>query len=85
MVPLDYPTDTELLDTAFPLIGLTDPADAKLLWIRSTLDVVEVECSSTYLEEARERDDLQILTDPRPMPFDAKGMLPNVYQVPVGA
>lgn len=77
MLPIDFPTDRELLDTVFPMIGLTDPPDAKLLWIRNTLDVAEVECSTAYLAEARERPDLTILSDPRPLPLDECGMLPR--------
>jgi hypothetical protein len=83
MLPLDYPNDRELLDHAFPLIGLTPPPEAKLLWIRSTLSVAEVECSVAYLEEARGRDDLQILNEPRPLPFDDQGVLPYVKDISV--
>jgi hypothetical protein len=77
MIPLDYPTDREILDVAFPTIGLTEPPDAKLMWIHNTLEVSEVECSAAYYNEARERPDLTILKEPRPMPFDAQGNLPD--------
>jgi hypothetical protein len=80
-LPLDYPNDRELLDHAFPLIGLTPPLEAKLLWIRSTLSVAEVECSVAYLEEAQGRDDIEILNEPRPLPFDAQGVLPYVKDI----
>jgi hypothetical protein len=75
MLPLDYPTDRECLDAAQPTIGLTEPPQSKLLWAHNTLDVAEVECSVAYLNEARERSDLEIIKDPRPMPFDAAGNL----------
>ena len=78
MIPIHYETDREVLDAAFPLIGLTPPAQAKLMWIRNTLDVAELECSAMYLDEARERDDLEIVIEPRPLPFDRRGMLPEV-------
>ena len=78
MSPLDYETDREMLTAALGPIGLKGPAEAKLLWIRNTLQLAEVECSTAYLEEARSRDDLEILTDPREMPFDADGNLPDV-------
>jgi hypothetical protein len=77
MLPLDYPTDRECLDAALPTIGLTDPPHACLLWIHNTLDVAEVECSVAYLNEARQRTDLEIVADPRPMPLDAAGNLPD--------
>jgi hypothetical protein len=77
MIPLDYPSDRECLDAALPTIGLTEPPDAKLLWVHNTLDVAEVECSASYLQEARERRDLEIIRDPRPLPLDAAGNLPD--------
>lgn len=75
MVPIDYETDSEMLDVMLSQIGLTEPPRAKLLWIRNTSALAEVECSAAYLEEARGRDDLEILTDLRPLPFDANGNL----------
>lgn len=77
MLPLDYASDREILDAALPTIGLTDPPHARLLWIHNTLDVREVECSEAYLAEARERNDLEIIAEPRPLPWDDQGNLPN--------
>ncbi|MDA0349664.1 MAG: lactate racemase domain-containing protein [Verrucomicrobia bacterium] len=78
MVPIHYPTDREVLNSALPLIGLTEPCDAKLMWIQNTLHVSELECSVAYLDEARERDDLEIIVEPRPLPLNEEGMLPEV-------
>jgi hypothetical protein len=78
MIPINYSTDREVLDAMLPIIGLTEPPQARLMWIRNTLDVAELECSTAYLAEARQRSDLQILSDPRPLPLDEKGMLPNI-------
>ncbi len=77
MVPLDYASDREILDAALPTIGLTEPPQAKLMWVHNTLDVAEVECGAAYLGEARERPDLTILHQPRPLPLDAHGNLPD--------
>jgi len=77
MTPIDYETDREILEAAMPLIGLTEPPNAKLMWIRNTLDVAEVECSAVYLDEARQRSELEIIREPRPLPFDADGNLPD--------
>src|SRR5690606_40163739 len=79
MIPLDYPTDREMLDHAFPTIGLVDPPDARLMWIRNTLDVAEVECSRAYYEEAKQRADLEVLIEPRPLPLDEHGFLPAFH------
>ena len=48
------------------------------MWIQDTLHVSEMECSVAYLEEARQREDLEIVIEPRPLPLDANGMLPEV-------
>ncbi len=77
MLPLDYATDREILDAALPTIGLTPPENAKLMWIHNTLEVAELECSEVYYEEAQTRADLTILTEPRPLPFDEVGNLPD--------
>lgn len=76
-LPLVYATDREILDAALPTIGLTAPRDARVLWIRDTLDLAEVECSAAYLEEAERREDLEVLTEPRALTFDVTGNLPD--------
>jgi hypothetical protein len=81
MVPLDYETDREILDVALVSIGLTEPPDARFLWARNTLDVAEIVCSDRYLQEAQERDDLEVLSEPRPMPFGEDGNLPQISEL----
>ncbi len=73
MIPIDFETDCEMVTTALSVIGLTDPVDAKVLWISDTLHVAELECSGAYFEAALQRDDLEILEQPRPIPFNADG------------
>ena len=79
MIPLDYETDREMLEAALSTIGMAAPPDAKLLWIHNTLRLGEVECSAAYLDEARDRDDLEILIEPHELPFDAAGHLPDMW------
>ena len=77
MIPVHFETDREVLDVVQTTVGLIEPKDVRLMWIANTLDLAEVECSAAFLDEARMRDDLQILTDVRPLPLDASGMLPG--------
>ena len=77
MIPPHFDTDREVIHVALGTIGLVEPAHAKVLWIRNTLDVVEVECSEAYLDAARERPDLDVLSDLRVLPFDDAGNLPT--------
>lgn len=75
MLPVNLPTDREAIATALGTIGLTEPPDARLLWIKNTSKLETLACSAAYLDEARQRDDLEILNDPQPMPFDDNGQL----------
>ncbi len=75
MAPLDYETDREILDAALPNTS-EERARARLLWIANTLHLGEIECSEAYWEEARDRDDLEILTDLRELPLGQDGHLP---------
>ena len=68
MLPLDFPTDREAIEVALPTLGLVEPEGTKIVWIRNTLDLSEVECSAACLDEARKRSDLEVLTDLRPGP-----------------
>jgi len=77
MLPIDLATDREVFDTALTVIGLTEPADAKVMWIRNTLDVSELIVSAAYLKEAQSRDDLEILSPVVDLPFDVHGNLPK--------
>jgi len=77
MIPLNFDTDREMLQVMLRQIGLTEPPDAKLMWIHNTKSLTEVECGAAWYEEAARRDDLEILTDCRPLPFDVDGNLPD--------
>ena len=77
MTPLDDATDREMLEVMLQQIGLREPPAARLLWVRNTLALAEVECAAAYLDQARDCDDLEILTDLRPLTFDADGNLPE--------
>jgi hypothetical protein len=70
MIPMHYPTDEEVLKIALESIGLIEPPDARVLWIKNTLDLGEVEVSTAYSEEMKGRGDLEILSDPRPLRLD---------------
>jgi hypothetical protein len=73
--PAHYDTDREVFDAALQSIGLVEPPQARILWIRNTLHLAEVECSAIYLDEARQRDDLKIKSDPRELEFSPEDNL----------
>ena len=73
MLPLNYDTDRQLLDMVLPAIGLTEPEDSRILWIRNTLQLAEVECSAAYWDESQQRDDLDVISERRDFQFDSDG------------
>ena len=75
MIPLHFATDREILDEALVTIGLTEPQNAKLMWIRDTLDMEYVECSEAYYTDAKNRDDVEVISEPVDMQFDERGDL----------
>jgi hypothetical protein len=77
MIPLYYETDAEILDAALPTIGLTAPADARLVWIRNTLRLAEFACSESLLSEVEAHPLLERISDVVPLPLSAGGNLPE--------
>ena len=86
-VPMHFPTDRAALAIAMESIGLIEPENARILWVPNTLDLSEVEASEAYLEMAGIQDDLEILTDLRPLAVEADGNLPpfEAYRERVGS
>jgi hypothetical protein len=77
-LPVALETDRDVLDAAFPTIGLTEPDRARVLHISNTLQLAELLASEAYLPLIESRDDLEILEEPREMEFDEDG---NLYPV----
>jgi hypothetical protein len=76
MLPVDFPTDRETIEVALSTLGMVPAEETRIVWIHNTLDLVEIECSAALLAESTGRKDLEVLSEPRPLPFDAAGNLP---------
>src|SRR5438034_5331787 len=74
-VPPTYDTDREAIETALSCIGLTPPERARVIRIKNTLMLGEIEVSEAFLPEVVKHADLTRLTDPAPLAFDAAGRL----------
>ncbi|MEX2188673.1 MAG: lactate racemase domain-containing protein [Pirellulales bacterium] len=83
MIPVHFETDKEVLEAALATIGLVEPQNAKLVWIHNTLDLVEIVCSTAYLETAQANKNLEILGSPAELPLEMGGMLP-AFQISDG-
>ncbi|MEE9417885.1 MAG: lactate racemase domain-containing protein [Desulfatiglandaceae bacterium] len=74
-IPIHYDTDRKVLDVALRTVGYVRPEDAKVIRIRSTLDLKEIMISEAYKEEMKGRDDLSTIEPPQDMEFDGSGDL----------
>jgi Lactate racemase N-terminal domain len=77
-IPIAFETDRDVLESAFPTIGLTEPENAGVLHISNTLQLGELLASEAYRDQIESRDDLEIIEEPRDMEFDEDG---NLYPV----
>ena len=78
-LPLVFDSDREAVESALGCIGLTPPESARVVRIRSTLMLGEIECSEALLPEIAARPDLAVVDGPRALAFDAAGRI-----VPLG-
>ena len=74
-VPATFDTDREAVETALSCIGLTPADKARVVRIKNTLMLGEIEVSEAYAAEIAKRPDLTPIGDASPLPFDAAGRI----------
>ncbi|HXG05160.1 MAG TPA: [Fe-S]-binding protein [Candidatus Binatia bacterium] len=74
-IPATYDTDREAIETALGCIGLTPPERARVIRIRNTLLLGEIQVSEVFEAEIAGRPDLTVLGSAVPLAFDAAGRL----------
>ena len=74
-LPLVFDSDLEAVESALNCIGLTQPAQARVIRVKNTLVLGEIECSEAFLPEIAQRSDLEVIGVPRPLGFDAGGQI----------
>ena len=75
VVPVHFDTDREAVDAALGTIGLDPPARARIVRIRNTLQLGEVEVSEPCRVELLQRSDVQVLEPAHELGFDSGGNL----------
>jgi hypothetical protein len=75
-IPITMDTDREAVDAALGTIGLVQPEEARIVRIKNTLLLEELDVSEALLEEVKQRDNVEILWGPKPLDFDTAGALP---------
>jgi hypothetical protein len=74
-IPMHFETDRECIRVALGSVGLIPPERSRIVRIKNTLHLDEVDVSEIYKEEILNRPDLEILEGPHSLPFDALGNL----------
>jgi hypothetical protein len=76
-LPAVLDTARDAIAVALSCLGLDRTEDARVVRIRNTLRLTEVEVSESFAVELAGRDDLTVLGDPVPMAFGPDGTLPS--------
>ncbi|MEK7770539.1 MAG: [Fe-S]-binding protein [candidate division NC10 bacterium] len=74
-LPLAFDSAREAVESALNCIGLTPPEQARVIRVKNTLVLGEIECSEAFLPEIAQRSDLEVIGVPRPLGFDAGGQI----------
>jgi hypothetical protein len=79
-IPIHFETDRAAIDAALSTIGLAPPERARVVRIRNTLALAELDVAETCRAELLARRDVEVVEPPRELGFDAAGNL-----LPLGA
>jgi hypothetical protein len=75
-LPVYFATDREAVDAALAIIGRRSPAEARVLRIRNTLELEELQVSEPCLAGPAPGTEVTPLTPARPLAFGADGNMP---------
>jgi len=74
-IPPVMKNDREALEEAIKCVGMIPLDRLRIMRIKNTLHLDEIEVSEAFLEEILTREDLEIITHERPIAFDKKDNL----------
>ncbi len=77
-LPISFPTDIESIEAAFKTIGAIAFEDAKIIHIKNTLEMSEMDISHSLKIQAEGRTDLKVLNGLGPLSFDPQGRLNSI-------
>jgi hypothetical protein len=71
-LPVHFETDREVIDAALAIMGTRPPEDARILRIRNTLHLEDVEISEPCLSDPSRATTFEVQEAARPLAFDAQ-------------
>jgi hypothetical protein len=78
-IPVHFDTDREVLDAALAIAGTRRPEEARVMRIRNTLCLEEMEVSEACLGEPTRQTEFVPLGPAREITFDGQGNLPPLF------
>jgi hypothetical protein len=78
-LPIALPTDREAIATALTTVGPVEPWEARVIRIKNTLEMEELQVSEAVLDELKGRQDISLIGGLEEMTFDAEGNLPPIF------
>jgi hypothetical protein len=85
-VPMIMNTDHDAIALAVKTVVRTKPLDCRIVRIRNTLQLAEIQVSETLLPHVRARSErFELVSAPAPFAFDANGTLPALTMTPHAA
>ncbi|MAT73026.1 MAG: [Fe-S]-binding protein [Planctomycetaceae bacterium] len=77
-MPPSFPTDRKAIEAAAASLFDLNPAELRMVRIRSTLELTELEVSPALRAEVDANEDLETLSTPEPWAFDESGELADL-------
>jgi hypothetical protein len=77
-LPVHFDTDREVIDAALKIIGSREPQEARVMHIKNTLMLEELEVSEACLNDPRPQTRFTPIGPPRALAFDGEGNLRDV-------
>ncbi|MGH9535969.1 MAG: hypothetical protein ACRD2E_14055, partial [Terriglobales bacterium] len=84
-LPLVFDSDREAVAALLATVGLASNADAKIGWIRNTLEIATLALSENLVSEAREQIACEAVGEPFALGFDAGGTLASPFATATAA
>jgi hypothetical protein len=77
-LPVYLDSDKQIVDAALAICGTRQAENARIMHIRNTLQVEEVEVSEPCMKELEKKTNFSVVKGPYDLTFDTEGNLPNV-------
>jgi len=77
--PIHYASDRECISRIAPTVGKMNVGDVTVGWIRNTMELGEILVSENLLPELRQNPDIEVLSEPRELEYDADGNLVEAF------